>query len=446
MSELRPRMFKIHPGQINGIATHLGKQHSCTGISMNVLNFPENIVKHVIDHTQFEGYPFSEQQELVNELERLNGRSPSTFYWHGLSSDGVIQTEQLSSTSIPGPIEKQEYSKFVNEDNRSKVLERIFGRMKNGTGTLLSMLWCGDSPHGHTVVIVKSSTGKPYLIDSQQNLPQQVGVYEEISGGFDHLNNYIRGINDYFYKDCNVTLFGTLETDDVEPIIDLGIPKLDRGQNIDGCRDTSVSRMPTIEEQHIQSQREEGDGSEPFVAQNTNFIHQQQQSVSTPLWPPAPAPAPTATPLQGFPQQSHIFSPPSEQSSYMHLFSPPTPVQGFAQQSHIFSPPSEQSSYMHLFSPPTTEQGFTQQSLGFNPSLEDTRIKELLDPLEFEDSMDVDEEEKRGGRKQINKTKSKTKRKKKSKTKRKRHKKYKSNKKKKHHSKNKKKVTRRKNK
>ena len=415
MSELRPRMFKIHPGQINGIATHLGKQHSCTGISMNVLNFPENIVRHVIEHTQFEGYPFSEQQELVNELERLNGRSPSTFYWHGLSSDGVIQTEQLSSTSIPGPIEKQEYSKFVNEDNRSKVLERIFGRMKNGTGTLLSMLWCGDSPHGHTVVIVKSSTGKPYLIDSQQNLPQQVGVYEEISGGFDHLNNYIRGINDYFYKDCNVTLFGTLETDDVEPIIDLGIPKLDRGQNIDGCRDTSVSRMPTIEEQHVQSQREEGDGSEPFVAQNTNFINQQQQPVSTPLWPPAPAP--TATPLQGF-----------------------------AQHSHIFSPPSEQSSYMHLFSPPTTEQGFTQQSLGFNPSLEDTRIKELLDPLEFEDSMDVDEEEKRGGRKQINKRKSKTKRKKKSKTKRKTQKKYKSNKKKKHYSKNKKKVTRRKNK
>jgi hypothetical protein len=438
MSELRPRMFKIHPGQIKGIATHLGKKHSCTGISMNVLNFPENIVKHVIDHTQFEGYPFSEQQELVNEVERVNGRSPSTFYWHGLNSDGEIQSEQLSSTHIPGPIEKQEYSKFVNQDNRSKVLERIFERMKNGTGTLLSMLWCGDSPHGHTVVIVKSSTGKPYLIDSQQNLPEQVGVYEEISGSFDHLNNYIRGINDYFYKDCNVSLFGTLETDDVEAIIDLGIPKSDRGQNIDGCRDTSVSRMPTIEEQYIQSQREEGDGSEPFVAQNTNFIHQQQQPASTPLWPPAP------TPSQGFAQQSHFFSPPSEQSQYMHLFSQPTPVQGFAQQSHIFSPPSEQSQYMHLFSQPAPVQEFAEQSYDFNPPLEDTRITDLLDPLEFEDYMEVDEEQKRGGRKQINKRKSKTKRKRKSKTKRKTQKKYKSNKKKKHHSKNKKKVTRRK--
>ena len=265
--ERKLRMFKINPKLFN-THEHLGNETSCSAIAANVLNFPSYITQHLVANSLQSGITGNLILDAINEVEKIYNRPKSMLVLYGMMGEdnsriSMIDYLNKDPTGIVGDIEKiGDHNYNQNKTNVRNILNIFFSKLMPGTGTILSMQWCSGG--AHSVVILKSISGKPYLIDSQQRIDSTTGTFESMDHFFDH-TGCVYGVMDYFNQpSCKVKYFIVPEVYD-DLVIDFG----EYNNKIPGSRQLLSNRVPS---------------DEPMQGQHTYFsnlpgIHTEPQNI-----------------------------------------------------------------------------------------------------------------------------------------------------------------------
>ena len=178
--------FDIEPGQLDelqhiGLRNQAGENISCGACTLNQIGFPEDLVNAVstaVNRPGNDGFTYNNMTDKINQLQNRQkwGEPPAKlYYW---SNGGVGEN--------PGP-------PFNNLDETMNCIKEIIEIMPPGSSTVLGMTW-HIREVGHYVVIAKSISGTPYIIEAQNATPPP--GEREIQGayrGFDNIRNHYFG-------------------------------------------------------------------------------------------------------------------------------------------------------------------------------------------------------------------------------------------------------------